>query len=252
MHRSQQSQASKPPDHAATTDAVVPVVGVLAMQGAFAEHVRALEACGAATREVRTAAELATVDGLVIPGGESTAIRKGLDRAGLLDPLRERLEGGMPAFGTCAGLIVLAHSAPDGAPPTYGLLDVDVERNGFGRQTQSAELQVELERDAGGSTAGTDSSCASGQPTSMRGVFIRAPRVTRVGDDVRVVGRIRPTETVSAAAAWADEPVVVEQGNLLGATFHPELTSDLDLHERFVARVRAHAGATAGTDAAAV
>jgi 5'-phosphate synthase pdxT subunit len=200
------------------TDFTAPRIGVLAMQGAFAEHVRMLDACGAEAFEVRTEAELERADAIVIPGGESTAIRKALDRCGLLEPLRERVAAGMPAFGTCAGMIVLADTAPDGAPACLDVLDVDVARNGFGRQVHSFEEDVELE---GG--------------TRMRGVFIRAPRIERAGEQVEVVGRI-------AAGAHEGEPVVVAQGVLLAASFHPELTSDTSLHERFVDLVRAASG----------
>ncbi|MCW2955953.1 MAG: pdxT [Thermoleophilia bacterium] len=194
-------------------------VGVLAMQGAFAEHVRMLEGCGVRASQVRTAEQLAAVDGLVIPGGESTAIRKALDRAGLLESLRTRLADGMPAFGTCAGLIVLAHAAPDGAPDTFRLLDVDVTRNGFGRQLFSFEGDVAV----GGAGDGEG---------ALRGVFIRAPRIDRVGDGVVVEGRI-------VGGDFDDEPVVVRGGNLLGCTFHPELTDDARLHARFVELVAA-------------
>ena len=159
---------------------------------------------------MRTPAQLDEVEAIVIPGGESTAIRKALDRCGLLEPLRARVAAGMPALGTCAGLIVLADAPPDGAPPCFGLLDVDVERNGFGRQVHSFEADVVARR------TGT-----------VHGVFIRAPRITRVGDGVEVVGRI-------ADGAHAGEPVAVRQGHLLGATFHPELTGDRALHRMLV------------------
>lgn len=206
------------------TSADAPRIGVLAMQGAFAEHVRMLRACGAEAFEVRTADELARAEAIVLPGGESTAIRKALDRCGLLEPLRALVEAGMPAFGTCAGMIVLADTAPDGAPACFDVLDVDVARNGFGRQVHSFEQDVRL---------------ADG--TTMHGVFIRAPRIERAGDDVEVVGRI-------TGGPHDGEPVVVAQGSLLAASFHPELTSDRALHERFVAQVRAarmHAGSAA-------
>jgi 5'-phosphate synthase pdxT subunit len=195
-----------------------PRIGVLAMQGAFAEHVRMLEAAGAEAFEVRTVEQLDSAEGIVLPGGESTAIRKALDRCDLLEPLRERVAAGLPAFGTCAGMIVLADTEPDGAPPCFGVLDVDVARNGFGSQVHSFEADVTF-----------------GEAT-LHGVFIRAPRIERVGEGVDVLGRL------------ADgEPVIVAQGSLLAATFHPELTSDTSLHERFVVQVvvaRA-AGATA-------
>ncbi|MCB0879116.1 MAG: pyridoxal 5'-phosphate synthase glutaminase subunit PdxT [Thermoleophilia bacterium] len=203
-------------DHATTTTAL-PAIGVLAMQGAFAEHIRALGDVGAPAIEVRTTKQLDRCSGIVIPGGESTAIRKALDRCGLLEPLRARIEQGMPAFGTCAGMIVLADTEPDGAPPCLGLLDVDVERNGWGRQVHSAEVAVAYED---GSTSSS--------------IFIRAPRITRLGDAVEVVARI--------AGGGADgEPVAVRQGHLLAAAFHPELTADRALHRTFAAMVDAHA-----------
>jgi 5'-phosphate synthase pdxT subunit len=189
-----------------------PRIGVLAMQGAFAEHVAMLQACGVEAFEVRTTQELGRCDGVVLPGGESTAIRKALDRCGLLGPLRDRIADGLPAFGTCAGMIVLADTEPDGAPPCFGLLDVVVARNGYGAQVHSFEAAVTIEDgDAG---------------TRMHGVFIRAPRITQVGAGVTVCGRLDD-----------GEPVVVAQGSLLAASFHPELTDDHTLHERFVAMV---------------
>lgn len=188
------------------------------MQGAFAEHVRMLRSCGADAFEVRTTAELDRAEAIVLPGGESTAIRKALDRCGLLEPLRDRIAAGMPAFGTCAGMIVLADTAPDGAPSCFDVLDVDVARNGFGRQVHSFEQDVRLD-----------------DGETMPGVFIRAPRIRRVGEQVEVVGRI-------AGGAHEGEPVVVAQGSLLAASFHPELTSDASLHARFVALVRAAGG----------
>lgn len=185
------------------------------MQGAFAEHVRALEDVGAEAFEVRTAAELARCDAIVLPGGESTAIRKALDRCGLLEPLRARIAAGLPAFGTCAGMIVLADTGPDGAPPCFRLLDVEVERNGWGRQVHSAEVPVAF---------------ADGSTTSA--TFIRAPRITQLGSGVEVVARI--------SGGDADgEPVAVREGALLAASFHPELTDDRTLHRAFVELVAA-------------
>ncbi len=199
-----------------------PRIGVLAMQGAFAEHVRALVDAGADAFEVRTLDQLEQCDAIVLPGGESTAIRKALDRCDLLEPLRARIEAGLPAFGTCAGMIVLADTAPDGAPPCFRLLDVDVERNGWGRQVHSADVTVVH-----------DGGARSSAP------FIRAPRITRLGEDVQVVARI--------TGGPADgEPVAVRQGHLLAAAFHPELTDDRTLHTRFVelARDRARTART--------
>ncbi|MCW2949620.1 MAG: pdxT, partial [Thermoleophilia bacterium] len=162
--------------------------------------------------------ELAAVDGIVIPGGESTAIRKALDRGALYEPLRDRLAGGLPAFGTCAGLIVLADTAPDGAPPCFGLLDVTVERNGYGRQVHSFEGDVTL-------TGG------GGADARLHGIFIRAPRITRLGSEVETLGTLTD-------GAHAGEPVVVRQGRLVGATFHPELTGDRRVHALFLDVVR--------------
>lgn len=197
-----------------------PLIGVLAMQGAFREHAAALRAAGADAVEVRTEAQLAAVGALVLPGGESTTIRKGLVAAGLYEPLRERLAAGMPALGTCAGLIVLAHAEADGAPDSYGLFDIEVERNGWGRQPYSFEGAVEFDDVVPGADgrAGTH---------SCTGVFIRAPRITAVGSGVEVIARL-------ASGKDAGEPVAVRQGTLLGCTFHPELTDDLSLHRLLV------------------
>lgn len=203
-----------------------PRVGVLAMQGGVVEHVRALAAVGADAREVRTRADLDDVDGLVLPGGESTAIRRALHRTGLLEPLRERLQDGMPTFGTCAGLVVLARAAPDGAPATFGVLDVEVERNGWGTQVQSFERPVELDLDRGAGVAREERSVGAAP-----GVFIRAPRIVGSGADVEVVGRLAPGHPA------AGEAVAVRQGVLLASTFHPELTDDHRLHAAFVASV---------------
>lgn len=191
------------------------------MQGAFAEHVRALRECGADAFEVRTVEQLVACDALVLPGGESIAIRKALDRCDLLAPLRERIAEGLPTFGTCAGMIVLADEQPGahraGAPSCFGLLDVDVERNGWGRQVNSAEVEIAFE---------------GGRRSSA--VFIRAPRITRLGEGVEVLARI-------ASGPSEGEPVAVRHGHLLAAAFHPELTADRTLHERFVELAREHA-----------
>lgn len=205
---------STTPTTAGATATPGPRIGVLAMQGAFAEHVQALREVGADAFEVRTASELARCQAIVLPGGESTAIRKALDRCGLLEPLRSSIADGLPAFGTCAGMIVLADTAPDGAPPCFGLLEVEVERNGWGRQVHSAEVPV---------------SFADGARTTA--TFIRAPRIRQLGTGVEVVARI--------SGGDADgEPVAVRQGTLLAASFHPELTQDRTLHRAFVQLVR--------------
>ena len=211
------------------------IIGVLAIQGAFREHIAALRDVGADACEVRTAAELSGVDALIVPGGESTTMRMGLERAGLTEPLRARLIAGMPALGTCAGLVVLGKCAPDIAPPPFGVLDVTVARNGFGRQPFSFEaiVSARLAQHGRASELGV---VASTGAREMPGVFIRAPRIERVGEGVEVIGRI-------ATGTHSDEPVIVRQGLLVGCTFHPELTDDRSLHHYF-ATLAASAPAT--------
>ena len=182
-------------------------VGVLALQGAFREHARALAGVGLNVVEVRRPEQLAGLSGLVIPGGESTTISKLMVAYGLEQPIRDFHGDGGALLGTCAGMIVLAKHAVDGRPDQHylGLIDIDVRRNAYGRQVDSFEAPVDL----------------TGDPEPMTGVFIRAPRIERLGDDVEVVGRLR------------EEPVVVRQGRVMAAAFHPELTGDLRLHRRF-------------------
>jgi 5'-phosphate synthase pdxT subunit len=184
-------------------------VGVLALQGGVREHVRALEAVGAEAVEVRRAGELASVQGLVIPGGESTTMGRLLGVFGLLDPLRREVTGGLPVFGSCAGMILLARDVLDGRPgqPLVGGLDVVVRRNAFGRQVDSFEVDVDV--------AGVD-----GGP--VHAVFIRAPWVEKVGDGVDVLARVD------------GHVVAVRQGGLLATSFHPELTRDIRLHRLFI------------------
>jgi len=185
-----------------------PTVGVLGLQGDVLEHLHALQRSGARPVLVRTRQDLDTVDGLVIPGGESTTIGKLLQRFGLLDPLRDRLGAGMPAFGTCAGLILLSDRLDQDRPQvTLGGLDVTTRRNAFGRQVDSFEVDLDVTGVAGG---------------PMRAVFIRAPFVVEHGAAVEVL------------AAVDHHPVVVRQGSILGASFHPELTGDNRLHRVFV------------------
>lgn len=179
------------------------------MQGAFREHLAALAEVGVDASEVRTSVELDACDALVIPGGESTAIRKALVRCGLYGHLRERIESGTPVLATCAGLVVLSAPVEDGAPAAYGLLDVEVERNGFGRQPASFEAPVQL---------------ADGP--IVPGVFIRAPRILAVGENADVIARL-------AGGTFADEPVAVRQGSSIACTFHPELTRDRTIHALF-------------------
>ena len=180
-------------------------VGVLALQGDFEAHARAVRSAGAEPFEVRTPSELASADALIIPGGESTTIRKLATNYGLLEPLRQRARDGLPIFGTCAGMIVCARTITDGEQSILGGVDIDVRRNAYGRQVQSFEADIDV---AGIGT--------------MRAVFIRAPRVERVGEGVETL------------ATHNDEPVVVRQGRVLLAAFHPELTGDIRLHQLFV------------------
>jgi 5'-phosphate synthase pdxT subunit len=197
-----------------------PTVGVLALQGDVREHLAALERSGAEAVPVRRPAELESVDGLVIPGGESTTIGKLAAAFELTDPLRKRIAGGMPAYGSCAGMILLAERVLDGVEgqQTLGGLDMTVRRNAFGRQVDSFEGTIPL--------SGVD-----GGP--FHAVFIRAPWVESVGPDVEVLG------TVEAGPA-AGRIVAVRQGGLLATSFHPELAGDARVHALFVEIVKEH------------
>jgi len=187
-------------------------VGVLALQGDSERHMRMLRAVGVPAVEVRTVDDLAGVDALVVPGGESTAISKLAEAAGLFEPLQARLAAGMPAFGTCAGMILLATGVLGGRPDqrTLGAIDIDVRRNAFGRQIDSFEADLEVAGLAGG---------------PVHAVFIRAPVVTRAGPGVEVLARLDGS------------PVLCREGPVLVSSFHPELGADLRLHELFVADV---------------
>ena len=186
-------------------------VGVLALQGDVREHVRALDQAGATPVPVKTPADLASVDALVIPGGESTTIGKLLERFGLRQPVIERAHSGMPLFGTCGGLILMAKEivGSELAPHRLDLMDIAVRRNAYGRQVDSFEADLDVE----------------GLDAPLRAAFIRAPVVEGVGDGVEVLAR------------WEGQPVLVRQDGLLAASFHPEITGDPRLHELFVARV---------------
>ncbi len=186
-----------------------PTVGVLALQGDVREHVAALSALGAEVIEIRTPAQLDAVDGLVLPGGESTTLSILLESSGLRPPIEERLAAGMPAFGTCAGMILLAREVLDGRPDqmSLGAIDLSVRRNAFGPQAASFEADLDV--------AGID-----GGP--VHAVFIRAPVVEQVGPKVEVLARIE------------DRPVLARQGPVLACAFHPELVGDLRLHDLFL------------------
>lgn len=193
-------------------------IGVLALQGDVREHLAALAESDVLARPVRRPEELADVDGLVIPGGESTAISKLAVSFGLLDPIRKRIADGMPVYGSCAGMIMLAGTVLDGRPDqeSFHGIDMTVRRNAFGRQVDSFEASVEIDDIEGG---------------PFHAVFIRAPWVEEIGGDVRVLGRV-------AEGAAAGRIVAVRQGNLLATAFHPELTGDLRVHRYFVEMVR--------------
>jgi pyridoxal 5'-phosphate synthase pdxT subunit len=195
-------------------------VGVLALQGDVAEHLSALRELGADGISVRTEAELDAVDAIILPGGESTAISHLLVTSGLEGPLVARLEHGMPTFGTCAGLVLLAREITDGRADQHalGLLDVRVRRNGYGRQVASFETTCEVDG------VGT-----------VPAVFIRAPRVLSAGPDVEVLA----TLDVGDGA----HPVLVRQGNVVGSSFHPELTADRRVHHLFLTLAEQGAGA---------
>lgn len=196
-----------------------PVVGVLALQGDVREHLAALTACGAQARRVRRPDELDGLAGIVIPGGESTTIDKLARIFEVRDPLIVALRSGLPAYGSCAGMILLADRVLDGLDDqqSFGGLAVTVRRNAFGRQLESFETDVDLAGIAGG---------------ALHAVFIRAPWVESVGDQVHVLGRVTPPR--------AAEPkiIAVRQGHLLATAFHPEMTDDLRIHRYFVDLVR--------------
>jgi pyridoxal 5'-phosphate synthase pdxT subunit len=196
---------------------VTQTIGVLALQGDVREHLRALASCGADAIAVRRPAELAAVDGLVLPGGESTTMVKLARIFDLLEPLRERVADGLPAFGTCAGMILLADRVEDGAPgqETVGGLDITVRRNAFGRQVDSFEEDLHVE----------------GLDDPVHAVFIRAPWVEEVGPRVETLARV-------AAGPAAGRIVGVRQGHLMATSFHPEVGGDTRIHQMFVDLVR--------------
>ena len=213
-----------PPASALPTDSQPePLIGVLDLQGDVREHMRALGDVGCTVRRVKHPTELDDVDGLVLPGGESTTLSMLLESTGLFEAIAEGAASGsesagdaLPLFGTCAGLILVARQVLDGRPDqrTFGILDAVVRRNGYGRQAQSFEAELVL---------------GSGEGPLLPTVFIRAPRVVSAGPEVEVL-------------AWLDEvPVLVRQGNVLASSFHPELTPDRRVHRLFAEMCRAEA-----------
>ncbi len=186
-------------------------VGVLALQGDFREHVAMLASIGADPVEVRTPEELAAVDALVIPGGESTTIGRLAMLYGLVEPIRERCEAGMPLFGTCAGMIFAATNTVGPYQPQLGVLDATVERNAFGRQVDSFEADLDV----------------VGLDEPMHAVFIRAPWIHKIGGEVEVLASVTGDE-------GSEHPVLVRQGRILASSFHPELTDDARLHQMIV------------------
>ena len=201
-----------------------PVVGVLALQGDVREHERVLAGCGVATLRVRTVEQLSAVDALVLPGGESTTMSKLAVDFGLIEPLRKARASGMPMYGSCAGMIMLADRIEGGRPDqqTIGGIDMTVRRNAFGRQIDSFEADLAM-------PALADPSQST--PAVLRAVFIRAPWVESVGEGVEVLGHVE-------SGPAAGRIVAVRQGSLLATSFHPELTGDARIHEYFVDLVR--------------
>ena len=202
----------------------IPRIGVLALQGDVREHLRMLSSAGAQAVAVRRPEELADLDGVVIPGGESTTIGKLAVTFGLLEPLQKAVADGLPAYGSCAGMILLADAVVDGRPdqPRIGGLDMVVRRNAFGRQVDSFEAELEMAEVEGG---------------RVHGVFIRAPEVESAGDGVEVLARL------PRADGGPDRIVAVRREGLLATAFHPELTGDPRVHELFVRMVRSRGGA---------
>ncbi len=188
--------------------------GVLALQGDWAAHAEVLRALGVETTLVRTAAELAGVDALVLPGGESTAMLRLMESDNLADKISMRVRDGLPVLATCAGVILLAAGTTP-AQESLALLDVSVERNAYGRQVHSRVAAVELVDELG-------------EPQQIEGVFIRAPRITHVGPGVTILGRL------------GVDPVLIRQGGIIAATFHPELTDDHRVHRLLVNEEAGH------------
>lgn len=187
-----------------------PLVGVLALQGDVREHVGALDRLGVESRRLKRPGDLAGIDAVVLPGGESTTIGRLAERTGILAPLRELVAGGLPTLGTCAGLIFASRAVTEGTQPLLGILDVVVARNAFGRQNESFETDLPV----------------TGLDRPFPAVFIRAPWVAEVGGGVEVLATVE------------GHPVMVRQGTVLGLSFHPELTDDLRIHTMLIDLLR--------------
>lgn len=219
-------------------------IGVLALQGDFREHLKAVEAAGAAGVGIRRAGELAGLDGLIIPGGESTAIDKLARAFDLAEPIKERIRDGLPAYGSCAGMILLADEIADPATDlagnpqqTFGGLDITVRRNAFGRQRESFETDLDFK--------GLDFSATDAGVAPVHAVFIRGPWVERVGAGVEVLAQVEPADPAHASHA-ASLPgtariVAVRSGHLLATSFHPEVTGEKRVHELFIRMIRGEA-----------
>jgi pyridoxal 5'-phosphate synthase pdxT subunit len=221
-------------------------VGVLALQGDFREHLELLRQLGADAFEVRGPAELQRAEAIVLPGGESTTMSLLLESSGLLEPLGERLAEGMPAFGTCAGMILLAREVLDGRPGQhhFGVIDISVRRNAFGRQRDSFEAGLDV---ANLDVANLDVTNldvtnldVNGLERPLHAVFVRAPVVERTGPDVEVLASVTMGD-------GAEKPVVCRQGPVLVTSFHPELAGDPRLHDLFLRSARAENITTKGT-----
>ncbi len=203
-------------------------IGILALQGDVSEHAAALADLGVGARPVRRPDQLAGLDGIILPGGESTTVSMLLESSELAEPLGKELAAGLPVFGTCAGMILLADRIADGRPDQrhYGLIDLAVRRNGYGRQTQSFECDLEVAGLEGG---------------PVHAVFIRAPRVEEVGPAVEVLAALVPSAVDPGAGRAGPDldpvPVLCRQEGVLVAAFHPELTADRRLHRMFVSMI---------------
>ncbi|WP_248760428.1 pyridoxal 5'-phosphate synthase glutaminase subunit PdxT [Pseudarthrobacter sp. SSS035] len=219
-------------------------IGVLALQGDFREHLRAVEAAGAAGVGIRRPSELDGLDGLIIPGGESTAIDKLARAFEMAGPLKDRIRDGLPVYGSCAGMILLADEIADPATDlaghpqqTFGGLDITVRRNAFGRQRESFETDLDFK--------GLDFSATESGVAPVHAVFIRGPWVERVGDGVEILAQVEPADPEHASHA-ATLPgtariVAVRSGHLLATSFHPEVTGEKRVHELFIRMIRGDA-----------